>query len=89
MGAKARSHHDEFDPMVLHNAFERMIQDLKHKNAMVQQRVDKLEVESQDEEKKLWSKIVDLQRNNQVKHRPIELEKFIHRSFLVLSKFPS
>ena len=66
MGAKARSHLDEFDPMLLHNAFERMIQDLKHKNAMVQQRVDKLEVECKDEEKKLWSKIVDLQRNNQV-----------------------
>ena len=71
MGAKARSQHDEFDPMVLHNAFEKMIQDLKHKNAMVQQRVDKLEVESQEEEKKLWSKIVDLQRNNQVSFEPV------------------
>lgn len=65
MGAKARSQHDEFDPMLLHKSFEKMIQDLKQKDAMVQQRVDKLEVECKEEEKKLWSKIVDLQKSNQ------------------------
>ena len=66
MGAKARSQHDEFDPMLLHKSFEKMIQDLKQKDAMVQQRVDKLEVECKEEEKKLWSRIVDLQKSNQV-----------------------
>ena len=66
MGTKARSQHDEFDPMLLHEAFEKMIADLKHKNKMVQQRVDKLEEECKEEEQKHWTRVVDLQRNNQV-----------------------
>lgn len=65
MGTKARSQHDEFDPMLLHGAFEKMIADLKQKNKMVQQRVDKLEEECKDEEKKHWSRVVELQRTNQ------------------------
>jgi hypothetical protein len=33
---------------------------------MVQTRVDKLEEECKEEEKKHWARVVDLQRNNQV-----------------------
>lgn len=33
---------------------------------MVQHRVNKLEEECKDEEKKHWARVVDLQRNNQV-----------------------
>ncbi|KAL4237391.1 Exocyst complex component 5 [Mactra antiquata] len=68
MGTKARSQHEEFDPMLLHGAFERMIADLKHKNDMVQHRVDKLEEECKEEEKKHWARVVDLQRNNQASY---------------------
>ena len=66
MGTKARSQHDEFDPMLLHKAFEQMLVDLKQKNQMVQQRVDKLEEECKEEEKKHWARVHELQRNNQV-----------------------
>ena len=66
MGTKAKSQHEEFDPMILHGAFERMIADLKQKNDLVQQRVDKLEEECMEEEKKLWTKVMDQQKNNQV-----------------------
>ncbi|WAR03182.1 EXOC5-like protein [Mya arenaria] len=72
MGTKARSQHDEFDPMLLHGAFEQMISDLKQKNRMVQQRVDKLEDECKEEEKKHWSRVVDLQRNNQTAYSHFE-----------------
>lgn len=35
MGASARSSPEEFDPVLLYNAFEKMIRDLKDKNSQV------------------------------------------------------
>ncbi|XP_052273620.1 exocyst complex component 5-like isoform X2 [Dreissena polymorpha] len=72
MGTKARSQHDEFDPMLLLGAFEKMISELKVMNKKVQAGIDKLEVDCKDEERKLWSRIGDLQRNNQAANSNFE-----------------
>ncbi|KAK3600903.1 hypothetical protein CHS0354_013280 [Potamilus streckersoni] len=68
MGTKAKSSHTEFDPMLLHTAFEKMIQDLKDKNVQVQRKVEKLEEICKEEEKKHWQRVADLQKKNQTSY---------------------
>lgn len=65
MGAHARSSPEEFDPDILHRAFEKMIRDLKDKNSQVQRKIDRLETECKDEEKRHWNRVADLQKKNQ------------------------
>uniref|UniRef100_A0A2C9KXP7 Exocyst complex component 5 n=1 Tax=Biomphalaria glabrata TaxID=6526 RepID=A0A2C9KXP7_BIOGL len=65
MGANARSSPEEFDPVILHTAFEKMIKDLKDKNNQVQKKIDKLELECKDEEKRHWNRVGELQKKNQ------------------------
>lgn len=66
MGTKARNDHDEFDPVLLHTAFERMIGDLKDKNVQIQRKVERLEHECKEEEKRHWQRVAELQKRNQV-----------------------
>lgn len=66
MGTKAKNNHDEFDPMMLHNAFEKMISDLKDKNIQMEKKVEKLELACKDEEKRHWQRVAELQKRNQV-----------------------
>ncbi|KAH9523046.1 Exocyst complex component 5 [Bulinus truncatus] len=65
MGANARSSPEEFDPIILHTAFEKMIKDLKDKNNQVQKKIDKLELECKEEEKRHWNRVAELQKKNQ------------------------
>ncbi|XP_005100941.1 exocyst complex component 5 [Aplysia californica] len=65
MGAHARSSPEEFDPDLLHKAFEKMIRDLKDKNNQVQRKIDRLEAECKDEEKRHWNRVAELQKKNQ------------------------
>lgn len=67
MGTKARSNPDEFYPMTLHGAFEKTIRDLKDMNARMQKNVEKLESECQEEEKRHWQRVAELQKTNQVR----------------------
>ncbi|KAL5008482.1 hypothetical protein ScPMuIL_014063 [Solemya velum] len=68
MGTKARNDHDEFDPVLLHSAFERMISDLKDKNVQIQRKVEKLENECKEEEKRHWQRVAELQKRNQTSY---------------------
>ncbi|CAL1536919.1 unnamed protein product [Lymnaea stagnalis] len=65
MGATARSSPEEFDPEILHKAFEKMIHDLKDKNNQVQNKINRLESECKDEEKRHWNRVAELQKKNQ------------------------
>ncbi|XP_059169792.1 exocyst complex component 5-like [Physella acuta] len=65
MGATARSSPEEFDPMILYTAFEKMIRELKEKNSSVQRKIDNLESECKDEEKRHWNRVAELQKKNQ------------------------
>ncbi|GAB1597556.1 exocyst complex component 5-like [Argonauta hians] len=65
MGSRAQSNCDEFDPMTLHAAFERMITDLKEKNLQVHKKVERLENSCKEEEKRHWQRVAELQRKNQ------------------------
>lgn len=67
MGARARGKPEEFEPLVLHAAFERMINDLREKNADVQRKIDSLEASAREEEKRHWSRVGELQKTNQVR----------------------
>ena len=66
MGVKARGRPEEFDPMLLHTAFEKMIVDLLEKNGNLQKEIDLVEMKAHDEEKKQWSRVGDLQKKNHV-----------------------
>ncbi|KAJ8308969.1 hypothetical protein KUTeg_013843 [Tegillarca granosa] len=68
MGTKAKNNHDEFDPMMLHNAFEKMISDLKDKNIQMEKKVEKLELACKDEEKRHWQRVAELQKRNQASY---------------------
>lgn len=68
MGTKGRSNHDDFDPMLLHGAFEKMIQDLKEKNAQMEKKVEKLEDACKEEEKRHWQRVADLQKRNKASY---------------------
>ncbi|XP_041351555.1 exocyst complex component 5-like isoform X2 [Gigantopelta aegis] len=65
MGSKARSNLDEFNPIVLHSAFESMIRDLKDKNVQVTRDIEKLENNCKEEEKRHWQRVAELQKKNQ------------------------
>ncbi|OWF53753.1 exocyst complex component 5-like [Mizuhopecten yessoensis] len=68
MGTKGRSNHDDFDPMLLHGSFEKMIQDLKEKNAQMEKKVEKLEDACKEEEKRHWQRVGDLQKRNKASY---------------------
>ncbi len=68
-GGVSRANVDDFDPMLLHDAFEKTIKDLKEMNVMIQRQVDRLEGVCKDEEKIHWQKVTELQKHNQVLHR--------------------
>lgn len=65
MGTRAQTNCDEFDPMSLHAAFERMIRDLREKNLQMHKKIEKLEMSCKDEEKRHWQRVTELQRKNQ------------------------
>ena len=66
MGSKARSNLDEFNPVVLHSAFESMIRDLNKKNVQVTRDIERLENSCKEEEKRHWQRVAELQKKNQV-----------------------
>lgn len=66
MGARARGRPEDFDPMMLHGAFEKMISDLQEKNAKVQKDIDSWEAAAREEEKRHWGRVGELQKTNQV-----------------------
>lgn len=66
MGARARGKPEDFDPMLLHGAFEKMIADLQDKNAKVQKDIDSWEAAAREEEKRHWARVGELQKTNQV-----------------------
>lgn len=65
MGPRARSKPEDFDPMLLHGAFEKMIADLQEKNAKVQKDIDSWEAAAHEEEKRHWARVGELQKTNQ------------------------
>ncbi|ESO94153.1 hypothetical protein LOTGIDRAFT_215620 [Lottia gigantea] len=65
MGSKAGSNPEDFDPMKLHTAFEKMIGDLQKKNEDKQKRIEQLENSCKEEEKKHWQRVMELQKKNQ------------------------
>ena len=57
---------EDFDPMVLHAAFEKTISDLKDMAVSMQRRVERVEQQCKEEEKQHWQKVAELQKQNQV-----------------------
>ncbi|CAG2256770.1 EXOC5 [Mytilus edulis] len=55
----------QFNPMLLHTAFEKMIKDLEGKNAQIEKKIEKLEENCKDEEKRHWHRVAELQKKNQ------------------------
>lgn len=78
-GGIARRTSEEFDPMLLYQAFERTISDLKDMSVRIQKNVAKLEEFCQDEEKTHWNKVSNLQRRNEV------MELYSWKYYLFLS----
>ena len=71
-GGVSRTKAEDFDPMVLHSAFEKTIKSLKDMNVTVQKNIERLEGGCKDEEKVHWLKVTELQKHNQV-HIPAYL----------------
>ena len=61
-----RGNQAKFDPMVLHGAFEKMIKELEGKNSQIEKKIEKLEENCKEEEKRHWHRVAELQKNNQV-----------------------
>lgn len=78
MGTRAQTNCDEFDPMSLHAAFERMIRDLREKNLQMHKKIEKLEMSCKDEEKRHWQRVTELQRKNQVLFLHLPTPKCLH-----------
>ena len=57
---------ENFDPLLLHAAFEKTIRDLKEMNVGVMKQVEQLETECNDEEKAHWQRVAKLHEHNQV-----------------------
>jgi len=55
----------DFDPIALHSAFEDTISGLKQMGVAMAQRVERMEGACKDQEKQHWTKVADLQKNNQ------------------------
>ena len=72
---------DDFDPMILHSAFEKTIRELQDMNTKVLQQVDQLEQECTDEEKLHWQRVAELHKHNQVH----TCSYFVVRAMLVVS----
>ncbi|XP_046561965.1 LOW QUALITY PROTEIN: exocyst complex component 5-like [Haliotis rubra] len=65
MGSRARhTSPEDFDPMLLHSTFEKVIRDLKEKNVMIARKIEKLENNCKDEEKRHWQRVSELQKKN-------------------------
>ena len=62
-----RGNQTQFDPMMLHGAFEKMIKELEIKNTQIEKKIEKLEENCKEEEKGHWHRVADLQKKNQVK----------------------
>ena len=65
-GGVSRNNQRDFDPMVMHYAFEKTIRELKEKNVQIQKQVEKLEAACKEEEKAHWQRVSELQKHNQV-----------------------
>ena len=52
--------------MVLHGAFEQTIKELKDMNIRMQKKVETLEAECKEEEKRHWARVAELRQSNQV-----------------------
>ena len=63
---ESRSNVDTFDPVMLHQNFERTIRHLKEMKKNVVQRVNNLENECEEEEKAHWQKVAQLHKHVQV-----------------------
>lgn len=63
MGMKGNQ--SKFDPMVLHGAFEKMIKELEMKNSQIEKKIEKLEENCKEEEKRHWHRVAELQKKNQ------------------------
>lgn len=61
-----RGNQTHFDPMILHAAFEKMIKDLEAKNSQVEKKIEKLEENCKDEEKRHWQRVAELKKKNEV-----------------------
>ena len=57
---------DSFDPSVLHDAFEDMIQDLKKLKTQVELQEERLRIKCKEEEQAHWQNVTELQKKNQV-----------------------
>jgi len=58
---------DNFEPMVLHSAFEKTIRELQAMNVTVLEQVEQLEAECIEEEKIHGHRVGELHKHNQVK----------------------
>ena len=64
----SRGSHDDFDPMALHSAFEKMIKDLNDKNVQMEAKIGKLEQACTEEEKRHWQRVTELQKRNKTSY---------------------
>ena len=62
-----RGSQTQFNPMMLHDAFEKMIKELEIKNTQIEKKIEKLEENCKEEEKRHWHRVADLQKKNQVR----------------------
>lgn len=60
-----RGNQTQFDPMMLHGAFEKMIKELEIKNTQIEKKIEKLDENCKEEEKRHWHRVADLQKKNQ------------------------
>lgn len=58
---------EDFDPLVLHDAFVQTICDLKALNEVTQQKFDRLKASVAEEEQNFWKKVTELQEKNKVR----------------------
>ena len=81
-GLTGRTKPEDFDPMELHKSFEKTIKDLKDLNVRMQRKVERLETECKEEEKSHWSRVGNLQKDNQV-NRAISLFDLINQTYFI------
>ena len=78
-GGVSRGNTEDFDPMLLHAAFEKTIRELKEMNVRIQNQVESLETQCTDEEKVHWQRVAELQKHNQV-----DPEKLVFSNFFLI-----
>ena len=74
---------ENFDPLLLHAAFEKTIRDLKEMNVSVMKQVEQLETECNDEEKAHWQRVAKLHEHNQVHY--VQLQISFHAKFRLVA----